>query len=79
MEYLVKRARKGDADAFVALMEMNKESMKKVAFVYLQSEEDRADAISQTVLDAFEHISKLKKSEYFKTWLIRILIITKKK
>lgn len=74
MEYLVKRARKGDADAFVALMEMNKESMKKVAFVYLQSEEDRADAISQTVLDAFEHISKLKKSEYFKTWLIRILI-----
>lgn len=74
MEYLVKRARNGDAEAFVALMELNKESMKKVTFAYLQSEEDRADAISQTILDAYENINKLKKTAYFKTWLIRILI-----
>lgn len=74
MTQLIKRAKNGDAEAFIRLMEDNKESMKRVAFAYLKREEDVADAIQDTILDAFEHIHKLKKPEYFKTWLIRILI-----
>ena len=35
---------------------------------------DRADAMQDTILDAFEHIRELKKAEFFKTWLVRILI-----
>lgn len=33
-----------------------------------------ADALQDTTLDAFEKIHTLKNAEYFKTWLIRILI-----
>ena len=40
----------------------------------MQNEEDVADAIQDTILDAYEHIGSLKKDEYFKTWLVRILI-----
>lgn len=72
--WLVRQAKKGDADAFVKLMEENKMTMYKVAKSYLWNEEDVADAMSETVLSAFEHIKELKKPEYFKTWLIRILI-----
>ena len=72
--WLVKRAQKGDADAFVKLVEQNKIAMFKVARSYLKNDEDVADAMSETVLQAFEHIGDLQHTEFFKTWLIRILI-----
>ena len=74
MTKLIKRAKNGDAEAFIQLMEDNKESLKRVAFAYLKREEDVADAIQDTILDAFEHIHELHKPEYFKTWLTRILL-----
>lgn len=74
MEQLVKNAQKGDAEAFILLMEQNKESLKRIAFSYLKNEEDVADAIQETILNAFEKIHTLKKTMYFRTWLIRILI-----
>lgn len=72
--WLVHQAKKGDADAFVKLMEENKMAMYKVAKSYLRNGEDVADAMAETVLAAFEHMKELRKTEYFKTWLIRILI-----
>ena len=74
MKILVKKAQRGDADAFIELMERNRMTMERVAWGYFQSEEDVADAMQDTILDAFEHIRELKKAEYFKTWLVRILI-----
>ena len=74
MIQLIKRAKSGDAEAFIRLMEDNKESMKRIAFAYLKSEEDVADVLQETILDAFEHIHALRKPEYFRTWLMRILL-----
>lgn len=74
MTLRVKRAQRGDADAFVELMEEHKKAMERVAFGFFKSEEDVADVMQQTVLDAFEHLKELKNAKYFKTWLIRILI-----
>lgn len=74
MEFLVKKAQKGDADAFVTLIEQSKRSMYKVAKGFFMNEEDVADAIADSVLAAYEHIQSLKNPGYFKTWLIRILI-----
>lgn len=71
---LVKKAQKGDTDAFVELMEMHKTALYKVAKSYLKSEEDIADAMQDTILSAYEHIGELKKSAYFKTWITRILM-----
>ena len=53
MEKLVKKAKKGDAEAFIALMEQNRQSMIRIAFAYLGNEEDVADAMQETILSAF--------------------------
>ena len=74
MEKLVKKAKKGDAEAFIALMEQNRQSMIRIAFAYLGNEEDVADAMQETILSAFEKLDTLRRAEYFTTWLIRILI-----
>ena len=74
MELLVKRAKRGDAEAFIELIEGNKQSMYKVARGFLRNEEDAADAMSETVLTCYEKIRTLKQDAYFKTWMIRILI-----
>ncbi|MDE7318876.1 MAG: sigma-70 family RNA polymerase sigma factor [Lachnospiraceae bacterium] len=74
MELLVKKAQQGDAEAFISLIEENKQSMYKVARGILKHDEDIADAISETVLDCYEKICTLKQRSYFKTWMIRILI-----
>ena len=74
MNTLVKRAQRGDAEAFISLMEECRMSLRRVAFGYLGNDEDAADAIQDTILDAFEHIGTLRKAEYFKTWVMRILI-----
>ena len=74
MNTLVKRAQRGDAEAFISLMEECRMSFRRVAYGYLGNDEDVADAIQDTILDAFEHIGSLKKAEYFKTWVTRILI-----
>lgn len=74
MRRLVKKAMEGNKDAFAQLMEMNTQSMYKVARAYFANDADVADAISETVLVCYEQLHTLRKPEYFKTWMIRILI-----
>lgn len=74
MKQLVKRAIQGESDAFAQLIEWNTQSLYKVARAYFSNDADVADAISETILVCFEKIGTLRKPEYFKTWLIRILI-----
>lgn len=71
---LVKKAMRGDKEAFIALMDKHSDSMLRIAHGYLSREADIADAIQDTILDAYEHLSSLKEPRYFKTWLIRILL-----
>ncbi len=74
METFLQRARAGDGEAFIQLMEENKTGMYKVARAYLSCDADVADAMQQTILDCFEKLGTLRSEAYFKTWLMRILI-----
>lgn len=74
MNQLVKKAKRHDKEAFTKLMELNGKSMYKVAKAILENDEDVADAMQEAVLSCWEHIHTLKREEYFKTWMIRILI-----
>ena len=74
MEKLVRRAQRGDRDAFVRLMEEHKLSMTRTALAVLHDEEDAADAIGETVLTAFAKLHTLREPKYFKTWLTRVLL-----
>ena len=74
MQTLIGKAVQGDVEAFLELMDRNSLAMYKVARAILNNDDDVADAIQNTILNCFEKIHTLKKHEYFKTWLIRILI-----
>lgn len=75
MKQLVIKAQRGnDAESFIELMEMNRQSMLKVAKSYLSNEQDVADAMQDTILTCYEKLHTLQQPQYFKTWLIRIVI-----
>ena len=71
---LIQKAKKHDKEAFSELMRQYKMSMYKVAKAILKNEEDIADAMQDTILDCWEKMYTLRKPEYFKTWMTRILI-----
>jgi len=74
MDLLIKKAQKGDEEAFIKLVDAYMIPMYKIARSRLNSEENIGDAIQETILAAFSNIKQLKEPRYFKTWLIKILI-----
>ena len=74
MKNLVKYARNGDADAFAELMQSQMQNMYKTAAAILHNDEDIADAVGDTLLACWEKIGQLKKAEFFRTWMTKILI-----
>jgi RNA polymerase sigma-70 factor (ECF subfamily) len=48
--------------------------MYKIAYSYFGNEQDALEAIQETTCRAYNNFHKLKQPQYFKTWLIRILI-----
>lgn len=63
-----------DKTAFTAAVLDAEPTLYRVARSMLGSEHDCADAAQQAILRAWEQLGTLKKSQYFKTWLVRILI-----
>lgn len=61
-------------DKFAELIFEHEDTLYRVAISMLKNEHDCEDAIQAAILKAFEKISTLKNEEYFKTWLVRILI-----
>lgn len=72
----VKRAVKGDKEAFSNLMKNNKEYLYRVAFMHMKNQDDALEVVHETVYKAFISINGLKKPEYFRTWITRMLINT---
>ncbi|MDJ1474209.1 sigma-70 family RNA polymerase sigma factor [Bacillus sp. LS15-K4] len=70
----VSLAKKGDHEAFMALIHTEKMKMYRIAKAMLRDETNIEDAIQATILKAYENIKKLNKEEFFQTWLIRILM-----
>lgn len=71
---LIEKAVQKDPDAFCELLQEHMKDMYRVALAILMNDEDAADAVQDTILTCWEKIGSLKKTEYFKTWLIKIVI-----
>src|SRR5690554_1446413 len=71
---LVERSIRGDAEAFVSLMELHKTSLYRTAFAFLKSEHASVEAVQEVTARAFRNIRRLKEPAYAKTWLTRIMI-----
>ena len=71
----VKNARAGDADAFAELYSTVYKDLYRIALVNLKNQHDASDVVSDTVLEAFSSIKKLKDEKAFKAWIIKILTV----
>ncbi|MGG0669219.1 sigma-70 family RNA polymerase sigma factor [Lederbergia citrisecunda] len=71
---LVKKAKKGDGEAFVSLVKQYENVLFKTANRLLNNDEDVADAMQDTILSAYERLHTLKNDHYFHTWMYKILI-----
>ncbi|MBP0961458.1 MAG: sigma-70 family RNA polymerase sigma factor [Oscillospiraceae bacterium] len=69
----VKLAVCGDKEAFSRLYALVYEELYHTAFYSLRNEHDAADAVSDTVLDAYNSIGKLRSEEAFRSWIFKIL------
>ncbi len=69
---LVKKAKKGDKDAFAALFMNYKDKLYKYAYFKL-GEEDAMDAVMDCISEAWENIRTLKSEKAFSTWIFKIL------
>jgi RNA polymerase sigma-70 factor (ECF subfamily) len=67
-------AKKGNKEAFCRIIESNKNQLYRIAKGILYMECDIEDVLQEATLKAWLQISSLKNDEYFKSWLIRILI-----
>ena len=70
---LVKKAKRGDADAFAGLYEQIYKDLYHFALYTLKNAQDAEDAVSETVMDAFSSIRKLRSDTAFSAWIFRIL------
>ena len=70
----IRKAKQGYLNETGEIILENMQTLYRVAFSILRTEEEISDAISNTTVIVFEKIHTLKNEEYFKTWLTRILI-----
>lgn len=71
---LVKRAIKGDREAFEDLINMYFDRLYKEAYLRCKHEEDAKEIVQETIYKAYKNVKSLKEPKYFKTWLSKILI-----
>jgi RNA polymerase sigma-70 factor (ECF subfamily) len=60
-------------DEFADLVIKNQTSMYRLAMSILKNTTDAEDAVSESILIAYKHLSSLKKPDSFKAWIMTIL------
>ena len=73
-EVLIRKAKKGDKDAFCRLMDENVQSMYKIAAAYLKNDEDVADAIQDTILSCYENLKSHQRNSHYPVKFQRVLL-----
>ena len=74
MEELIYKAKNGDEEAFTQLIIQIEQDLYKIARIRLACQDDINDAIQETIIETFKSIKKIKHPQYFKTWVIKVLI-----
>ena len=70
---LVRLSKLGNAHAFAELYEMIYQDLYRTALYNLGNVQDTENAVSDTVLDAYAGIGKLRDEKAFRGWIFRIL------
>ena len=70
---LIEQAKQGNKEAYAELFNLLYKDLYNLAFSKLHDYNDAQDAIQETFLTAYEHLSSLRHAKYFKIWLRIIL------
>ncbi len=71
----VRRAQAGDAEAFAELYSLVYKDLYRIALLNLNNQHDASDVVSDTVLEAYSSITKLRDEKAFKAWITKILTV----
>lgn len=70
---LVSKAKQGDTESFTQLYEQVAPSLYRTALYTLGNSYDAEDVVSETFLEAFHGIGKLREEKAFSPWIFKIL------
>lgn len=73
MEEYIKKAIKGDKEAFTYIFLYMQNRLYRIAYNRLRNEADALDAIQETIIHTYKSLQKLEYIEYFESWVIKIL------
>ena len=71
---LIKKVQLGDEIAFKQLTLLIENDLYRVAKMRLNNDDDIKDAIQNTMLITYKNAKRIRNIEYFKTWMIHVLI-----
>ncbi len=71
-QYLLERAKQGDYNAFLQLIEPHEKRLYNLALRITGNREDAEDVLQDTLLNALEHLQNFRGDAAFGTWLYRI-------
>ena len=71
-EFTLRRAQKGDAQAFERLVTPHEQTLWRVCWHYTHHQEDAADCLQETMLKAWRAIGQYRGDCELSTWLYRI-------
>jgi len=71
---LIKLAKRGDEESFEALILSCKSKAYNLAFRYMGNEDDALDALQESFIKIFRHLSKFNEESRFDTWVYRIVV-----
>jgi RNA polymerase sigma-70 factor (ECF subfamily) len=74
VEQLVERARRGDRDAFEALVELTSDRMFAIATRILRDADLAEDALQGALIGAWKNLPTLRDPARFEAWLRRLLV-----
>ena len=74
MKDLIEKIQEGDELAFKQLTQEIENDLYRVARARLSNDDDIQDAIQNTMMITYKKAKKIKNIDYFKTWMIRVLI-----
>jgi RNA polymerase sigma-70 factor (ECF subfamily) len=73
-QQLIQQAKSGNNDSFATLIKSRGEKLYKVAYCYVKDEALALEVVSEATYKSYISLDKLKYTEYFDTWLVRIVI-----
>lgn len=71
---LIRKSRHGDVQAFGTLYRRIYKDLYRFALYTMRQPQDAEDAVSETIVAAYENLHKLKKEESFRSWIFTILM-----